>query len=151
MFENSLRNATVQKWVSQHCREWSDLGYACFYGNSNHHSRVSDETRKQAFNLQKERASSLLYRPRMNTLSCCAQYTTYRAFGLISVAFEELLRWGFAIRFATRRPLQWYIYHYDRPSNCSHIPVVFWSCKTILDVCVEGLSVPKGLMQRASK
>ena len=45
--------------------------------------------------------------------------SAYRAFGIISFAFEELLHWAFAIRFANRRPLQWYVYRNGRPSSRS--------------------------------
>ena len=42
-----------------------------------------------------------------------------------------------------RRPLQWYVYRYDRPSSRSDM--VFWSCQTNLNVCVEDFSVLKWL------
>ena len=41
----------------------------------------------------------------------------------------------FAVRFAMKRPLQLYVYCNDRPRSRSD--VVFWSCQTNLDVCVE--------------
>ena len=60
-----------------------------------------------------------------DNLSCGAHYTIYRAFCLISFALEELCVCIFTIRFAPRKLLQWYVYHYNRPN--SYTGMVFWS------------------------
>ena len=46
-----------------------------------------------------------------------------------------------------RRPVQWYVYRYDRPSSRSDM--VFWSCQTNLNVCAEDISVLEGLKKNA--
>ena len=88
---------------------------ACFCGNSKHHPRVSDETRrKPAFDsLKNELRSCSTGQERTYVVGLGK--TTYCMLGLISFEFKSVCVGLFAIRFA-KKQMQWYLYRYNRPS-----------------------------------
>ena len=74
-----------------------------------------------------------------HVLSCCAHCAPYRAFGLITFEFEELLRRGFCDQIRNGETFSkvclslWSI-----GPVVAHIIMVFWSCQTNLVLCIEG-------------